>query len=65
MEFMGTYSFARLHTGHASKCACKWCFQLKNVPTVVEASSIAVTTPRPETALLEPKNFVRVPMIEN
>ena len=68
MEFMGTYSFTRLHTGHAGDCKCKWCFQLKNIPTVVVKDSNSLTTPatpRPKTPILiEPKTFVRVPMIE-
>ena len=54
---------AQFVTGHRKQCLCSWCKALENV-VVVEASSSAAPTPRPKTALLEPKNFVRIPMIE-
>ena len=63
MEFMGLRAFAQFTTGHTSKCTCKWCFQLKDIPAVKDDSNTAPSA-RSETALLEPKNFVRVPMIE-
>ena len=69
MEFMGLRAFAQFTTGHTSKCTCKWCFQLKDIPAVVVKDDNSLTTTpatsRGETALLEPKNFVRVPMVEN
>ena len=67
MEFMGLRAFAQFTTGHASKCTCKWCFQLKDIPAVVvkDDNSLTTTAARSETALLiEPKTFVKVPMIE-
>jgi len=74
-QFLGTKSFAKLHTGHSDGCICSWCTALKKVPAVpVNAipvrphsapPSTPVTTIGSETSLLiEPETFVRVPMIE-
>jgi len=73
-QFLGTKSFAKLHTGHSDGCICSWCTALKKVPAVpVNAISVRphsapctpVTTTGSETPLLiEPETFVRVPVID-